>query len=722
MALIELTDIHKTYHLGQLDVPVLKGVSLSIERGEFVALMGASGSGKTTLMNLLGCLDQPTSGSCRFDGQEVSRMAKQDLAALRSRRIGFVFQNFNLLARTNAVENVLMPTAYAADNRSVCRGHTGRDIRTRCRTLLEGVGLQTRFDHEPAQLSGGQQQRVAIARALVNRPTLLLADEPTGNLDSKTSREILEMFQRLNAEEGITILLVTHDASVANHASRVIHIADGKIEGDTGQPAEDAETAIGFSQKSEQQPAARRDAVGGHRSRGHLASFRALCSTTRMAVRALRRNFLRSVLTTLGIVIGVSAVIAMMEISQGAATGIQQTISTMGANTLMVLPGTTSQTGVSMGSGSAMTLLPQDADAILNQCPSIRFAAPVVRARTQVVYGNRNWVPQYMIGTTPAFLDARDWTDLDLGQPFTDRDVRRGSKVCLIGQTVARELFGDESPIGKEVRVRNVPFRVSGVLSRKGANLLGVDQDDILLAPWTTMKYRVSGAKLSEASQSDSQIAASANPGPRPSLYPVRSPSQIANTPQPVRITSVDQVLVRATSADAIDSATEEITELLGRRHRIRPGETNDFRVKDMAEVSKALKTTVRLLSGLLLSVALISLVVGGVGIMNIMLVSVTERTREIGLRMAVGASARDILRQFLVEAIVLCLIGGLIGIAVGRGCSLLVRNVMNWPTEASLAAVAAAVAVSVTVGVAFGYYPAWKASRLDPIEALRYE
>jgi ABC-type antimicrobial peptide transport system permease subunit len=460
--------------------------------------------------------------------------------------------------------------------------------------------------------------------------------------------------------------------------------------------------------------------------------------TLRMALHALRRNVLRSALTTLGIIIGVAAVIAMMDIGQGSSSAVKQTIASMGANNLLVQPGTASSGGVSFGSGSIITLTPQDGEAILHECrPAVSAVAPVVRVRTQVVYGNRNWVPMYIYGTTPAFLEVRDWEELEEGEPFTERDVVGGTKVCVLGQTLVRELFQGESPVGKEVRVQNVSFRVVGVLSRKGANMMGLDQDDILLAPWTTIKYRVAGVSASTANQSAAQAANA--PGsvtvtvnslsqlyPTASaqvlVYPQASLNESADTPQPVRFTNVDQLLVRADSAEDIPVAIREITGLLHERHHIRPGQPDDFNIRDMTEMSNALASTSNLMAALLLCVALISLVVGGVGIMNIMLVSVTERTREIGLRMAVGARARDILRQFLVEAVLLCLLGGAMGILLGRGGSALVSLLLKWPTEPSLPAIIAAVVVSATVGVVFGYYPAWKASRLDPIEALRYE
>src|SRR5262249_48595905 len=407
----------------------------------------------------------------------------------------------------------------------------------------------------------------------------------------------------------------------------------------------------------------------------------------------------------------------------GSSSAIKQTIASMGANNLLVQPGTAASGGVSLGVGSIVTLTPQDAETILRDCPAVSEVAPIVRVRTQVVYGNRNWVPPYIYGTTPSFLEVRDWQMLDEGDSFTERDVRNGNKVCLLGQTLVRELFAGESPLGKEVRVQNVAFRVVGVLSRKGANMMGVDQDDILLAPWTTIKYRVAGVSASTANQSSTQAQASpgtTNPpvntlgqlypvgNPQSQLYPQPSATQAADTPQPVRFTNVDQILVKASSTEEILSAIRQITDLLHERHRIRRGQPDDFNIRDMTEMTKALASTSDLMGGLLLCVALISLVVGGFGIMSIMLGSVTARTTESGLRMAGGARARDILRQFLVEAVVLCLLGGAVGIVVGRGGSFLVRVLLRWPTEASLPALIAAVAVSVAVGVAFGYYPAW--------------
>jgi ABC-type antimicrobial peptide transport system permease subunit/energy-coupling factor transporter ATP-binding protein EcfA2 len=656
-------------------------------------------------------------------------------------------------------------------------------------SLLNRVGLADRINHVPSQMSGGQQQRVAISRALVNNPALVLADEPTGNLDSHTSVEILRMFQQLNAE-GITVVLVTHDSHVAAYAHRTIHIADGMIDSDYSRnsnggtiaaaPAphirnkafvsharastnHDDDTAcngvgmdaavlphnatsagtVKTSSPDELQAVARKvpatrvrsnpsDAEATTEPRRQILSW-LLPATWRTAFGALRRNKMRAGLSTLGVIIAVAAVIAMTEIGQGSKATLQKSIASMGANTIMIFSGTTNTGGVSKGTGSAVTLTPQDAEEISRQCPAVKSVAVIVRARSQIVYGNRNCVPENILGVTPSYLEVRDWKKMAKGEMFSDRDVRNGNKVCVIGNTIQQNLFPGASPVGKEIRINNVPFRVVGVLSRKGANMVGMDQDNIVLAPWTTVKYRVSGSTLTNTNQSSSaggnSSVASDKVNTLNSLYPdatspylSRTSTQDADTPQLVRFANVDQIIVKAASETKVKAAMEQMTKLLRERHRIRKGDEDDFSIRDMAEMTKMMSSTTQLMSGLLLIVALISLVVGGVGIMNIMLVSVTERTREIGIRMAVGARSHHILRQFLVEAVVLCLVGGAIGILLGRGASLLVRWTVHWPTQASLSTIVSAVAVSVGVGAVFGFYPAWKASRLDPIEALRYE
>ena len=415
MESIKLEIIRKDYHRGKIDIPVLKGVSLTVTRGEMVALMGVSGSGKTTLVNILGSLDVASSGRYWLDGEEISELSEKQSALLRNQTIGFVFQNFNLLPRLTALENVMMPLGYAS------RGLSDRECRERARELLERVGLGDRLDHQPTQLSGGEQQRVAIARALANRCSLLIADEPTGNLDSKTGEEILQVFQKLNAEDGLTIILVTHDPTVAAHAGRIVRIHDGVIVADSegdgrprpgpGRPKPLADLGPESEFESGAWPVHERTPRSG--SLNHLRFF---ARTTAMALRSLRRNVLRSVLTTLGIIIGVASLIAIAEIGKGSASAIKQILTSMGANSLMIEAGAASSNGVSLGSGTIKTLTPEDAEAIGNECPAVNSLAPIVYTRRQVIYGNKNWIPIDIHGTTPGLLRVRDWEDPGRGR------------------------------------------------------------------------------------------------------------------------------------------------------------------------------------------------------------------------------------------------------------------------------------------------------------------
>lgn len=443
------------------------------------------------------------------------------------------------------------------------------------------------------------------------------------------------------------------------------------------------------------------------------------------AIKALLRNPTRAMLTTLGIVIGIAAVITMMEIGTGSSNSIRESIEKMGANSVMIIPGADRRGGVSKGTGTQMSLTPEDCEAINRECPAVAMAVPVVNANgLQVIYGNTNYAPNRIQGSSPDFLQIRNWV-IGEGRSFTQREVNNRARVCLVGTTIVRELFGGVSPIDNEIRIVNTTFKVIGVLQSKGANMMGMDEDDVIILPWTTARLRLTGLKTGTATDTTSTAATSPS-----DLYPAEG---VAFYPEPVetmqddtllipKFIHIDQILLTAVSPEQVNDAVDSVTALLRERHRLKPDQENDFRVRNSAEFMKMLTGTSTIMTNLLLGVALISLIVGGVGIMNIMLVSVTERTREIGLRMAVGARSQDILQQFLVESMVLCLIGGILGILLGHGAALLVNIYLGWPVESSPGAVIAAVVVSAFVGIVFGFYPAWKASRLDPIEALRYE
>ena len=440
------------------------------------------------------------------------------------------------------------------------------------------------------------------------------------------------------------------------------------------------------------------------------------------ALISICRNPTRTVLTTLGIVIGISSVIALMEIGNGASEVLAKNFAEMGANTLRVFPGSIIRGGVNSGTAARANLTIKDLNAILRNCPSVEKGTPFLSVRGQVVYGGKNWNPYFISGANEDYFEIAG-RKIEEGEPFTAMHVRRGSKVCLVGETIVRELYGGESPVGKDLRIQNVVFKVIGVIKAKGANMMGMDQDDCVIAPWTAVRMRLRGAgstSLSSAGTTttvESSTAATDTYVGSVSLYAPKLP----NMP-PVRFGNVDSFLLSAVSADAVYKAINEVALTLRESHKLEDSEDDDFRIRAMAEFADMLKSSTKTTTNLLLCVALISLVVGGVGIMNIMLVSVTERTREIGLRMAVGARGSDILKQFLIESIVICLVGGIIGIFAGHAFSLLMSHFMGWPVAVSYVAIVISFGVSALVGIVFGYYPAWKAARLDPIEALRYE
>ncbi len=440
------------------------------------------------------------------------------------------------------------------------------------------------------------------------------------------------------------------------------------------------------------------------------------------ALIAICRNPTRTFLTTLGIVIGISSVIALMEIGNGASEVLAKNFAEMGANTIRVFPGTIIRGGVNSGTAARANLTLKDLNAILKNCPHILSGTPFLSVRGQIIHGGRNWNPYFISGVNEDYFEIAG-RKVEEGEPFTASHVRRGSKVCLVGETIVRELYNGENPIGKDLRIQNVVFKVIGVLKAKGANMMGMDQDDCVIAPWTAVKMRLRGAgstSISSASSSASVETSTAATDTYVGSVSLYAP-KLANMP-PVRFGNVDSFLLSAVSADSVYKAINEVALTLRESHKLADDVDDDFRIRAMAEFADMLKSSTKTTTNLLLCVAFISLVVGGVGIMNIMLVSVTERTREIGLRMAVGARGSDILRQFLIESIVICLVGGIIGVFAGHAFSLLMSHVMGWPVAVSYVAIVISFGVSALVGIIFGYYPAWKAARLDPIEALRYE
>ena len=452
--------------------------------------------------------------------------------------------------------------------------------------------------------------------------------------------------------------------------------------------------------------------------------------TFRTAFYALQRNILRSILTCLGIIIGVGAVVTIMEIGSGSSAKIRSTMARMGADIIIVWPGAAKSAGVSYGAGSTVRLKRDDCDAILRECTAVRSATPLIKTKVQLVYGNKDWTPNNMNGAAPAYFEIHDWPVEEGGRCFTDSEVAAKATVCLIGTTIVRELFDNENPVGKEIRLNSLTFRVIGVLQRKGASMNGNDQDDVLVAPWTTIKYYVNNQGTSGTSSVSTAVASasavnslnSLYPSTGVQLYPQMSNVQQADYPQVIRFANIDQILLAAHDPEQVHLAMHQVRSLLRDRHKLGPADPDDFNLWDLAEVGEQMSSMSGTMSRLLLAVALLSLLVGGVGIMNIMLVSVTERTREIGLRMAVGARSNDILNQFLVEAVILCLLGGGIGIVLGRLASWIVHRFFHFSVQLSIPAIIVSVVVSATVGLIFGFYPAWKASRLDPIEALRYE
>lgn len=640
--LIELHGITRVYHNGEVATQVLHGIDLKIYPGEFVAIMGASGSGKSTLMNIIGCLDSPSGGQYLFEGRDVATFDHDELARLRREYFGFVFQSYNLLPGISAVANVEMPATYS--------GMTQQDRHDRAAGLLTRLGLGERLHHKPNQLSGGQQQRVSIARALMNGGKIILADEPTGALDSRSGVEVMKLLKDLS-EQGYTIILITHDAEVAAHADRLIEIRDGRVVADAGPKAEPKTSQSLDNNVAHGEPSLIGEIVAGGKT----------------AMRSLFGNIFRTVLTLLGIVIGVASVITMLAIGDGAKQAVVESISAMGSNLLLVRPGGPNQRG---GRWGVSTLVPEDVHA-LNELPNL-IAVPELTGSYTLRYDTEDHSAE-VNATSSNFIYARQWA-VAHGTFFTEEDESAFATVAVLGKTVANKLFGQRDPLGEYLIINNILFQVIGVMSERGASPMGQDQDDVVLVPFTTGSLRIFGQTF------------------------------LRN----ITIAVSDPALMDATQAAA--------QGLLLARHG-----TEDFTIRNMASLIDTVSATQNTMTILLASIAAISLLVGGIGVMNIMLVSVTERTREIGIRMATGARQRHILQQFLIEALVVSALGGVIGVVLGLSATALV-GFWGTPVTYSVMPVVLAFSCAFATGLIFGFLPARKAAGLDPVTALASE
>jgi len=644
--LLELARVRREYAAGDQTLVVLKDVDLSIEAGEYVAIVGASGSGKSTLMNILGCLDRPTAGSYRVAGRETAALVPDELAELRREHFGFVFQRYHLLGDLDALGNVETPAVYS--------GTRAVERRERARALLTRLGLADRLDHKPGQLSGGQQQRVSIARALMNGGEVILADEPTGALDSRSGEEMLKLLDELHAE-GHTIVLVTHDMQVAEHASRVIELSDGEIVADRHRAGRARAAAAVTARRSEHGLAAQRDRF--------LEAFR-------MALLAMNAHRLRTFLTMLGIIIGIASVVSVVALGAGSQKQILDNIATIGTNVIDIFPG--SGFG-DMRSARVRTLVPADADALARQ-DYVDSVTPSVQSNVTLRYANIS-VNASINGVGDQYFRVRGF-EMAQGVAFDADSVRRQSQDVVIDDNTYRKLFengGD--PVGEVILLNNMPGRIIGVTERKDS-AFGSNENLNVFVPYTTAMYRLLGQNY------------------------LRS------------------ITVRVDDSVPMDAAEAGITALLTQRHG-----TQDFYVSNIDSVRQTIEQTTRTMTLLVSSIAVISLIVGGIGVMNIMLVSVTERTREIGVRMAVGARQGDILQQFLIEAVLVCLLGGLLGVLLALAIgAVFTRSGGSFTLVYSTTSMLVAFACSTLIGVVFGFLPARSAARLDPVEALARE
>lgn len=646
--LIRLRKVRREYPSGDSSIAVLKDVDLTIEAGEMVAIVGASGSGKSTLMNILGCLDRPTSGSYEINGRETASMDVDELAALRREHFGFIFQRYHLLPELTAVGNVEIPAIYAGIDPSTRAKRAG--------ALLTRLGMGDRMHHRPGQLSGGQQQRVSIARALMNDASLILADEPTGALDKHSGEEVLRILGELHAE-GRTVIIVTHDMSIASRAERIIEISDGEIIAD--RPVEKTEIVESIVNPDDA-ASTRKRALSLY---GLMGSIR---EAFLMALLSMRAHKLRTFLTMLGIIIGIASVVSVVALGRGSQERVLANISSLGTNTLEIFAG---KDFGDVRSGKITTLVVSDAIELSKQ-PYVAAATPTVSTNSTVRFGSQE-SNALVNGVSEQYFVAKGSKIAD-GQFFDRESVRTTAPDVVIDQNTKNALFADTNPVGQVLLIGNVPARIVGVMEPQQGGF-GSNQNLSLYLPYTTVQARFLGSN------------------------------------------SLRSITLQV--KDGIDTALAEqsVTEFLLQRHG-----TKDFYILNTDDIRKTITSTTQTLTLLVAAIAIISLIVGGIGVMNIMLVTVSERVSEIGVRMAVGGRQSDILQQFLIEAVLVCLIGGVLGILTALGFGLLFSLISsNFSLIYSTTSIVAAFLCSTLIGVVFGYLPARNASQLDPVIAL---
>ena len=646
MNIIELKNIHKYFGQDGNRVHVLKGINLSIEKGDFVAIIGQSGSGKSTMMNIIGCLDVATSGSYKINGVEVGKMNKDQLAELRCKTFGFIFQRYNLLSNLKASENAALPAVYL--------GLNAEDRNKRAVELLKQLELGNKLGNKPNELSGGQQQRVSIARALMNGGEIILADEPTGALDSKSGEMVMEIIKKLH-RQGHTIILVTHDGKIAAQASRIIEIKDGEIVADERKASDFYEV---------------KDAIKPvKRSRIDMMKYSFL-ESLKMSLHAILANKMRSLLTMLGIIIGIASVVSVVALGNASQAKIMAQINSMGTNTIDIMPGT----GFGdMRSGRVKTLKVSDSNYLAQQ-GFVDNSTPSVSASGTLVYGNYSLTAQ-LRGVGAQYFEVKG-RDIAQGRVFSEREVASMASVVVIDDNTLNEIFADNpNPIGEIIMFNKKPLKIIGV-TEKDSNPGPMSETMNIWTPYTTAMYKINGSS------------------------------------------DINSITVKVSDAVNSQVAEESIENILTALHG-----TKDFFMINSDSIKQTVESATNTMKLLIASIAVISLIVGGIGVMNIMLVSVTERTREIGIRMAIGAQQADILLQFLIEAILICLVGGFMGVAL----SMIIGFCFNTFSEDfgmifSTASIVLALVCSTAIGIIFGYMPAKNASNLNPIDALASE